>query len=118
MWSANKMIVTRVLQSKKTLIALVAIAFLDLQKPGYMTFANPHDLFPKECKVAQTFTVPNLPWLQTGLSKSSTMEQWKRKLGRPTCYQGDTPLWLIPGAFYLKLDVNKNGAVTSYSFYR
>jgi hypothetical protein len=112
------MILTRVLKSKKTLIALVAIAFFDLQKPGYMILANPHDLLPKECKVSHSATLPNLPGLQSGLSKSSTIEQWKRRLGTPTCYQEDTPLWEVPGAFYLKLDVNKDGIITSYQFYR
>lgn len=108
----------RFLRSKKLLILLCTAIFLDLQKPGYMTFANPTDLLPKQCNKAQTFTIPNLPGLKIGLSKTSTLEIWSRRLGKPTCFQGDNPLWEVPGAFYLSLQVDQNGIVTGYQFHR
>jgi hypothetical protein len=112
------MIITRALRSHYLLLALVLLTVLDLGKPGYLQFMNIQELLPKECTVAQTFEIPNLPWLQTGLSKSSTLNQWKRRLGKPTCYQGKEPLWELPGAIYLKLSVNENGIIKGYQFYR
>jgi hypothetical protein len=105
-----------------TPLVLFGAIGLDFNRPGYLTFWNPIDLIPVSswgnCPSNETLTVGVPPWLQSGLSQKSTIDQWKRRLGEPVCKEEDQYTWKIPGGFYLKIWVDPGGNVTKYIFLR
>jgi hypothetical protein len=112
------MILTRALRSFRMTLILGVVVALDFMEPGYFKLLDPRQLLPLECgELKESFMVPNLPILQTGLSKSTTIDQWKRRLGNPVCYQGGTPIWAITDNTYIMIEVNDHGIVTGFKFF-
>ena len=131
----------RVLQMS-VVAAVWGVAYLDLKQPGYLQFYDPipwsaisssalarsaNQLIGNwgECPAADAIQVPGIPSIVRFLQMPSTLEDWRRRLGQPTCYSSENGkeiyIWKLQALFnqqlFLRIEFQQNAA-TGYEFLR
>lgn len=111
--------------------AVWGAAYLDLKEPGYLKFYDPIPWSQidrlvgnwGECPAADALKVPGVPTIAKLFQAPSTLEDWRRRLGEPTCHsvEGDKQIyiWKLQPLFgqqlFLRIEF-VNNAATGYEF--
>ena len=111
--------------------AVWGVAYLDLKEPGYLQFYDPIPWSQidrltgnwGQCPSADALKVPGIPSIVQFLQMPSTLEDWRRRLGKPACYSSETGkdiyIWKLQPLFnqqlFLRIEFVNNVAV-GYDF--
>lgn len=111
--------------------AVWGAAYCDLREPGYLKFYDPIpwsqiDRFVGnwgECPQADVLKVPGIASITKFLQMPSTLEDWRRRLGQPTCHSSEPGkevyIWKLQALFnqqlFLRIEFTNNAA-TGYEF--
>ncbi len=76
-----------------------------------------------QCPAADALKVPGIPTIAKFLQMPSTLEDWRRRLGKPACYSSengkDIYIWKLQALFnqqlFLRIEF-VNNAATGYDF--
>jgi hypothetical protein len=111
--------------------AVWGVAYFDLKEPGYLKFDDPVPWSAidrlmgnwGECPKGDALIVPGILSIVQFLQMPSTLEDWRRRLGQPTCHntEGNKEIyvWKLQPLFnqqlFLRIEFSNNIA-TGYQF--
>ncbi|MBD1853962.1 hypothetical protein H6F87_29030 [Cyanobacteria bacterium FACHB-502] len=111
--------------------AVWGVAYLDLKEPGYLKLYDPIPWSQIDrlignwgsCPSANALKVPGIPSIVQFLQMPSTLEDWRRRLGKPICHTSENGkeiyVWKLQPLFnqqlFLRIEFVNNVAV-GYDF--
>jgi len=111
------------------IVLVWGVAYLDFLQPGQWQFYDPIPWSTLDgvlgdwgrCPGGDAIQVPGIPAMTQFFETPSTLEDWRRRLGSPTCHKDQTFTWELQAVWgtnlYLRITFQDNQAVR-YDFIR